>query len=184
MWVKRKKALSQCRRDGGAGRVPRARRSLPLWGSRPSLPTTENPEAPIYGRRIRAAPAPAGGCRQRLPSICGTSADSKNSGTSIYGSRIRVLFGGSRWLSARPTDKQLGPGTARWRPTVVARTRGSMWQSARPARLTSGWGADRCGGGRGGRSRTGFPPPRGARPRRRCTRPRRSARAPRRSAER
>ena len=68
-----------------------------------SHPTTENPEAPIYGRRIRAAPAAASACRQRLPSICGTSADSKNSGTSIYGSRIRVLFGGSRWLSARPT---------------------------------------------------------------------------------
>ena len=88
-------------------------------------------------------------------------------------------------VAVGPADRQqLGPGTARWRPTVVARTRGSMWQSARPARLTSGWGADRCGGGRGGRSRTGFPPPRGARPRRRCTRPRRSARAPRRSAER
>ena len=103
-------------------------------------------------------------CRPAAASACRLNLPAKNLEALIYGRQIRVLSGGSNRVQAQPA--------------------GSMWQSARPARLTSGWGADRCGGGRGGRSRTGFPPPRGARPRRRCTRPRRSACAPRRSAER
>ena len=65
----------------------------------------------------------------------------ENSGTQIYGSRIRVRTGGSRWLSALPTGgsnrlralpgEDLGRFNL-WRPTVVARTGGSEWQSALP----------------------------------------------------
>ena len=115
-------------------------------------------------RPCRPAASGSRPCRPAAASACRLSLPAKNLEALIYGRQIRVLSGGSNRVQAQPA--------------------GSKWQSARPARLTSGWGADRCGGGRGGRSRTGFPPPRGARPRRRCTRPRRSARAPRRSAER
>ena len=69
-WVNRKKALSQGRR-GGEGRVLLAQRSSPLWGTCPSLLTTKNSGTPIYGSRIRVAPAAATGCRPCRPAASG-----------------------------------------------------------------------------------------------------------------
>ena len=63
-------------------------------------------------------PAAASGCRLSLPQLLrGTASDSlqtKNPEASIYGRRIRLGFGGSKWLSALPT--------------------GSKWVQALPAR--------------------------------------------------
>ena len=81
---------------------------------------TKHPEALIYGRRMRLAGA-SRGLRTRFAEAMPIeisqriSGRSQNSGTPIYGSRIRVLSGGSKWLSALPT-------------------RGSKWLSALPTR--------------------------------------------------
>ncbi len=69
---------------------------------------TKHPEALIYGRRMRLAGA-SRGLRTRFAEAMPIeisqriSGRSQNSGTPIYGSRIRVLSGGSKWLSALPT---------------------------------------------------------------------------------
>ena len=61
--------IGACARQAGCrqGRVPRVRRSSPLWGTAPSLPTTKYPEALIYGRRVRLVSAAATGCGHCLP---------------------------------------------------------------------------------------------------------------------
>ena len=75
------------------------------------------------------------GCRT-LPGRVGTADRSfpgnpgkpKTPGASIYGSRGRVLFGGSRWQSALPTG-------SKW---VQAQPAGSRWVSAAPTRVFRG----------------------------------------------
>ena len=61
-----------------------------------------------------------------------SSGKPKTSGTPIYGSRSRVLPGGSKWLSALPTGSRWEsalPTGSRW---LSALPTGSEWSSAQP----------------------------------------------------
>ena len=65
------------------------------WGTAPSFPQAKNPEALIYGRRIRLASAAASGYRlslrgSKLWGIAPSLPQAKNPEALIYGRRIRL----------------------------------------------------------------------------------------------
>ena len=76
---------------------------------------------PTGSKWLRALPGRVGSAD---PQSARNLADSKNSGSSIYASRIRVLSGGSKRQSAQPTG-----GSKR---QSAQPTGGSKWQSAQP----------------------------------------------------
>ena len=97
-------------------RIPENRRN---WGLQFMVPNFVCcPAAASGSRHCRPAAASgcrpcrpiASGCRLSLPQLLrGTASESlqtKNPEASIYGRRIRLGLGGSRWLSALPTRRQ------------------------------------------------------------------------------
>ena len=119
-------------------------------GCRPCLPDrqstkdfvdSENSGILIYGSRIRRQnPRQQVGAGSALPQLLrGTASDSlqtKNPEASIYGRRIRLGFGGSKWVQALPARRQqvaVGPAC----PAAASGCRpcrpgGSRWLSALP----------------------------------------------------
>ena len=70
--------------------LPGAQTSVGVWGS--AKRSGASPSQPRVGSADRSFP--------------GASGKPENSGTPIYGSRIRVRIGGSKWQSALPTGSK------------------------------------------------------------------------------